>query len=275
MAQGLKMVVVEALPFGRLASALASLPPEGLVALYWLGGAGVALQASNGACVFIDPYLSDLCERRHGFRRLTPAPLRAEEAAPEVWIATHHHADHLDVDAVTATPRRETIAFAAPPSCLGALIDAGVPREHVTVLLPGTGQQVGSAYVTAVPADHGALAPDAVGVVVDFAGVRLYHAGDTALRDEFVAGLRALAPQIAVLPINGKFGNLTPVEAAQLADAIGVQAVVPCHYWLLAEHGGDPGAFAAACSTLAPRTEPLLVPLGGRCLFRVVGHGQE
>jgi L-ascorbate 6-phosphate lactonase len=262
------LVAVEAVPFGHLSAALATPPPGGLAALYWLGGAGIALQAPDGRSIFVDPYLSDLCERRHGFRRLTPPPLLATDAAPATWIATHHHADHLDVDAIAVSPARERAAFAAPPSCVEGLTAAGVAVSRVTALRPGMAVRAGPARIRAVPADHGPLAPDAVGVVVDFGGLRLYHAGDTAYRDDIVAAVGALAPQVAVLPINGRYGNLTPDEAARAAARLGVRVAAPCHYWLLAEHGGVPGAFVTACAAPRPAVTPVLIPLGGRCLLR-------
>ena len=262
---------VEAVPFASVAASLAQRPPSGHAALYWLGGAGVAIQAPDGECVFVDAYLSDLCERQHGFRRLTPAPLLGRQARPAAWIATHHHADHLDVDAIAESPARDRAAFAAPPSCIDALRGAGVETARVAALRPGNAVRVGPAWVHAVAADHGTLAPDAVGVVVEFGGVRIYHAGDTAYRDDIVAAARVLAPHVAVLPINGRYGNLTPEEAARAAAALGVRVAAPCHYWLFAEHGGDPGAFAAACAALAPEVTPVLIPLGGRCLLRSAG----
>jgi L-ascorbate metabolism protein UlaG (beta-lactamase superfamily) len=49
-------------------------------------------------------------------------------------------------------------------------------------------------WVTAVPAGHGDLAPDAAGVVVELGGARVYHAGDTAYRADSLPALRELQP---------------------------------------------------------------------------------
>lgn len=256
-----------------LARRLAARPPPGMLAVHWLGGAGFALQADDGQTVFVDAYLSDLCERLHGFRRLTPSPLRAAEARPDAWLATHHHADHLDVDAIAVLPRRTGVAFAAPPSCAPLLAAAGVGVAQVVPLVPGQRRRVGPVWVTAVEADHGDLAPDAVGVVIELGGVRVYHAGDTGFRPDYLSALRALQPEVTIVPINGRFGNLTPEEAARVAAETGAAVAVPCHFWLLAEHNGDPGAFVAACRALAPGVTPAVIPLGGRYLHPVQPAG--
>jgi L-ascorbate metabolism protein UlaG (beta-lactamase superfamily) len=61
--------------------------------------------------------------------------------------------------------------------------------------------------------------------------------------------LRDLAIDVALLPINGRdarreaqgiLGNLSEREAAWLAQAIGVEVVVPMHYDLFARNRGYP-----------------------------------
>ena len=57
----------------------------------------------------------------------------------------------------------------------------------------------------AVYADHGDLAPDAVGLLIEVDGIRIYHTGDTALRtEEILASLHApvdimLAPPLGAV----------------------------------------------------------------------------
>jgi L-ascorbate metabolism protein UlaG (beta-lactamase superfamily) len=83
----------------------------------------------------------------------------------------------------------------------------------------------------------------------------VFHAGDTiwwpGLEDE----LRELAPDVAILPINGRdamreaqglWGNLGAREAAALAAAAGVPVAIPCHFDGVEGNLGDPDAFVAA-----------------------------
>ena len=78
---------------------------------------------------------------------------------------------------------------------------------------------------------------------------------------DILASLRAHAPDLAILPINGRdplreakdiWGNLDAEEAAQLAAAAGVPAVVPCHFDGVAGNLGDPDTFLRALAFRAP-----------------------
>ena len=68
-----------------------------------------------------------------------------------------------------------------------------MPRDRVTALTAGQSLTVGDVKVTAVPARHeagipGWEAPDAMGVVLEAEGLRIYHSGDT----EYDVRLRGL-----------------------------------------------------------------------------------
>jgi len=47
--------------------------------------------------------------------------------------------------------------------------------------------------------------------------------------------------------INGKWGNMDPLQAAQLAGLLAPKTVAPMHYGLFAENTVDPAAFLARC----------------------------
>ncbi|MEI6149841.1 MAG: MBL fold metallo-hydrolase [bacterium] len=82
----------------------AEVPAEG-VRLYWLGQAGFAFRTAEGKRIFLDPYLSDACERLHGFKRLSLPAMRPEEDEADWIILTHEHTDHLDPDAIPVIAR--------------------------------------------------------------------------------------------------------------------------------------------------------------------------
>ena len=71
-------------------------PAENKIIIYWLGGSGFLFKFGTGQIICIDPYLSDGVEKEFGFRRLSLAPLRANELFFDVLLATHDHLDHLD-----------------------------------------------------------------------------------------------------------------------------------------------------------------------------------
>ena len=99
----------------------------------------------------------------------------------------------------------------------------------------------------------GTMAPDAIGVLLEMGGHRLYFSGDTAFHEELFCGVAKFQPEIVFMSVNGKFGNMNAEEGARAAELTGARYAVPCHCWTFAEHGGDPGLF---CECLR----------GGRCV---------
>ena len=53
--------------------------PEGGVALWWLAQAGFVFKTDSGAVLYVDPYLSNVVEKAFGFKRLSLAPIAADE----------------------------------------------------------------------------------------------------------------------------------------------------------------------------------------------------
>lgn len=60
-------------------------------------------------------------------------------------------------------------------------------------------------------------------------------------------------PQLAILPINGAYGNLDPVEAACYAKIIKSGITMPCHFWTFIEYDfGSPRNFIEAMKEIYP-----------------------
>ena len=85
---------------------------------------------------------------------------------------------------------------------------------------------------------------------------RIYHSGDTVRYAGMAERLREHAPDVALLPINGRdpargvAGNLDGPEAATLARDAGAGLVVPCHYEGFAFNTASPEPFREACEAL-------------------------
>jgi L-ascorbate 6-phosphate lactonase len=237
--------------------------PARSLAIFWLGQAGFALKTPDGKVIYIDPYLTDSVERTVGFKRLMPSVVSPREVRADAVLISHHHEDHLDVDALPVIARRTAAQFVAPPRSAGVLATLGVPADRVREVRPGAAVDLGFAVVRAVFADHGDLAPDAVGFVVDFGFTRVYATGDTAYRPRQMAEAAGLRPAVLIAVINGAYGNLGPQEAANLACDVGAKVVIPCHFWTFIEHGGDPAAFVKACRETAPQARVALITQGG------------
>ncbi len=223
------------------------------IALFFIAQAGFCIKTSTGKRIFIDPYLSNACERLFGFKRMIPAVLGAEEVEADLYLVTHHHADHLDPDTMPVVVKNPSTMFIIAPDCKALLDELGLPTERYRVLRDGDDFHTDEISIRAIYADHGDLAPEAVGYFIEVDGIRIYHAGDTALRvQEILASLKSPI-DILIAPINGQYGNMNVEEACNLALEIKPKIVIPSHYWMFLEHvsengAGDPATFLKEAS---------------------------
>ncbi|MEI8132945.1 MAG: MBL fold metallo-hydrolase [Leptolinea sp.] len=232
-------------------------PEEKQVGLFWLGQAGFVLKSPAGTVLFIDAYLSHSVERIFGsqWKRIMPPPLAAEDVDCDWFISTHAHDDHMDVDSIPIICRNSRVHFAGPQECVKFYYLAGSEGYRIHELVPGKQMQFGDFTCMVVFADHGVLAPDAVGLVIEYAGLRIYHTGDTAFRPEKMGVAIGLQPQVMLPCINGAYGNMDSETAADLVHLTGARMVIPTHFWMFVEHGGDPWQFQKNCQVTAPKAE--------------------
>jgi len=235
-------------------------PADGKILVYWLGGAGFVFKFSSGRIVCIDPYLSDYVERLVGFRRLSLPPVKANELFTDVLLITHDHADHLDVDSFDEIIKNN-------PNCKvlsSAVCSKFLRQKHADyqILAVGDNFSEDDIDIRIVDADHGELSPEAIGCVITFAGRKIYYTGDTSYNEKILADNIALNPEIIIPCINGAFGNLDEKQAAILAGQCQSKLAIPCHFWLFAEHGGDPEKFKKHLQNESSETELLLLTPG-------------
>ncbi len=239
-------------------------PPAAGVRLFWLGQAGFAFRTAARKRVFLDPYLSDACERLHGFKRLSLPAIRVEDVEADWVILTHEHTDHLDPDALPEIARRNPVCrFAGPAGCVAGLEQAGVPPARRVLLEPNRRHDLGDLVVHTVPADHGDISPSALALVLEFCGVRVLATGDSSWRPILFQPLYDLKPDVVLPAINGVFGNMNHIDAARLVSEAKPRLAIPCHFWCLAEQGGgDPAGFIHACRCMCPDVQGLLLRPG-------------
>jgi len=252
----------------RLAEVIAARQvPENSLAIYWLCQAGFAFKSSANQVVYVDPYLSDVVEREIGFKRMMTCPITVKEVKADLIVCTHEHLDHMDTDALQVLSSTSSVHFTGPIECMKEFERQGIPSERCHLLEEGKSLSFGDLVVHAVYADHGELAPDALGVVLDFARIRVYHTGDTAFRPKEFQPALSLRPDILLPCINGAFGNLDAEEAALLTQMVAPAVVIPTHFWMFVEQNGDPRRFLQRCKELAPATTALLLKPGEEFLF--------
>jgi len=236
--------------------------------IYWLAQAGFVFKTPSNKIVYIDPYISDFVERLFGFKRMMQCPIAAEDVVADLVVCTHEHADHLDLDAIPVIARNARTHFAGPIECFKEFEKLGIPEGRRHLLEEGKEITVAGVTLHGVYADHGDLAPDALGVVLDLDGIKVYHTGDTAYRPEEFRPALALHPDVLIPCINGAYGNLNSEEAAQLTAATGSRLAIASHFWMFVEHNGNPRTFLDACATLAPGVEAIVMKPGERKLFQ-------
>lgn len=242
----------------KLAESIQSIQPEeGQIALFWLGQAGFVLKSAGGTILYIDAYLSQSVERKFGpqWKRIMPPPLQADEVDCDWLISTHEHDDHLDVDSIPEISKNQRVHFAGPHECMNFYRSTGIEADRCIELSPGRQMEMGDFTCTAVFADHGDQAPDAVGLIMEQNGLCVYHTGDTALRPEQMQTAISRKPQVILPCINGAFGNLNAETAAKLVGLTGSKLVIPTHFWTFVEHRGDPWQFQKNCQETAPQAQ--------------------
>jgi L-ascorbate 6-phosphate lactonase len=267
-------VIVPATPIETLREL--PLPDRG-VGLSWLGQAGFVVR-TTAATVLIDPFLSPSDGRL--YESALP-PARAEGV--DLVLCTHEHVDHFDATGAPAVAAASPGAvFVVPAPIVDMVTEAGVAADRVVGVQPGDDLELAGVRIRPVPAMHGVTMEDAygfgeelsggltrfLGFVVDAAGVRLYHAGDTIHFEGMESLLRDLEIDVGMLPINGRdpereargiVGNLTEREAAWLGREAALDLLIPMHYDLFARNRGYPADLVASVDRDHPGV-PVFVP---------------
>jgi L-ascorbate 6-phosphate lactonase len=227
--------------------------PEHSLGLWWLGQSSFIVRAA-GLTLYVDPYLNP------SPRRLVPPPIRPDQVTNADFIlCTHDHSDHIDPTALpgiaSASPQAKILA---PAAARDKLIGWGIPDRQIVAPQVDEPMRFGPLAVTAIPAAHEELDHSPqwgypyLGYVLTLNGVTLYHAGDCVMYEGLTERLKALRPDVALLPINGHdwkrtrqdiIGNMTYREAADLAVEAGADLAIPMHYGMFSHNTEPPGHF--------------------------------
>lgn len=180
----------------------------------WLGHSALRIEGSK--IVFIDPFLTG-----------NPvASLRAQDIdRADIVVVSHDHGDHLgDSYAICRKTGATLVALHE------IALDAGANKIKAEGMGIGGTVKVGGVEISLVPAFHSAgLGGTAAGIIVAMDGKTVYHAGDTGLSMEMQLIGEMYRPDIAFLPIDGRY-NMTPRLAAKAVELLAVPRVVPIHY---------------------------------------------
>ncbi len=193
-------------------------------------------------------YYGHSCILLKGARTVLVDPFFPEGMTPppaDIVAVTHGHADHMGA---AVTLKRPTVAINEVAKYLKS---KGIPAEGMNI--GGTITVEGVAFHM-VQAVHSSWIEEAgiwcngggaAGFVIGMEGKRVYHAGDTALFSDMKLIGELCHPDVALLPIGGRF-TMGPEEAMIAAQYIGAPLVIPIHYDTWPVIRQDPGLFRAA-----------------------------
>ncbi|HWR16218.1 MAG TPA: metal-dependent hydrolase [Terriglobales bacterium] len=195
--------------------------------LTWLGHATFRIETPKGTTIYVDPWLSQ--------NPMTPESEKDVKKC-DVMLCTHGHFDHIgDAVAIAKKHNSKVVGIFELATWMGK---KGV--KHVSPMNKGGTQKVEDLQVTMVHAIHSCgiqeddgsiiYGGEACGYVIEFeSGLRLYHAGDTAVFGDMAIIRDLYAPEIACLPMGDHF-TMSPKEAAYACSLLRPKAVIPMHF---------------------------------------------
>jgi L-ascorbate metabolism protein UlaG (beta-lactamase superfamily) len=272
----------QALRGPALAVAMAEPIPGDALVLWWLGQSGFVLRTGSWVVV-VDPYLSDSLTAKYAGTATPHVRMHENVIEPATLagvpvtavLSTHHHTDHLDPDTLRPLfaawhAAGRVVPLVAPDAWRSLAAErSGLTPEVVVGIDDGVRRDVDGIEVTAIAAAHDRIERDeqgrvkCLGYLIRLGRWTVYHSGDGVRYEGLAERLRKSVVDLALLPINGKVGNMSGIDAAALAKDAGIRLVVPCHYGMFTFNTADPaGEFVPACKRLG---QP----------YRVVGLGER
>jgi L-ascorbate metabolism protein UlaG (beta-lactamase superfamily) len=172
-----------------------------------------------------------------------PWQLAGDLPTADLVLVSHQHGDHCSPPDIQKVSDAHTITVASKLAA-EALPGARAVAPGDSFTLKGVEIEVVPAYnVSKFRAPGVPFHPKSdqhVGYIVKMDGVRIYFAGDT----DHIPEMKDFMCDIALLPVSGTY-VMTVAEAAQAANMISPQIVIPMHYGAGIGATDDGAKFAA------------------------------
>ncbi|MBP1910264.1 metal-dependent hydrolase [Methanolobus bombayensis] len=215
---------------------------ENLV-LTWLGHSCFQIDLED-ITVLIDPFITGN----------PSATVRADELFPDIIAVTHGHSDHLG-DTVEIAKRSGSKVV-----CIHELSQylksKNVKTEGMNI---GGTVNIGNLSFTMTDARHSSSIDEsgreidggkAAGFIIKADDRSIYHAGDTGLFGDMALISRLYKPDVAILPIGGRY-TMGPEDAALAVKMLRPQIAIPMHYNTFDVISKDPNVFASHVKTMS------------------------
>lgn len=232
------------------------------------------LMKNGDVLIAFDPYLSA------SERRLVAPLAEAEELADFDFIfGSHDHSDHIDRPQLARMAHGKAV-FVFPEAIADSITE--VPRSKILFMKGDDEIEFGKLKISAVPGAHEFLEKNAngayfnLGFAVKKNDICVYHSGDCCIYEGLFSRLKALAPDVMLLPVNGRdaerlrrncIGNMTYQEAVDLAGSVAPGLVVPGHYDMFEGNLENPQLFVDYAGVKFPQLATGIMPPGEIKIF--------
>lgn len=195
--------------------------------LTWLGHSTFRLRTPGGKTILIDPWVMGNPMCPDGDKQVRSV---------DALLCTHGHFDHIG-DAVAIAKQHNPVVVGIYELCLW-MQKKGV--KQIAPMNKGGSQSVAELRITMVHALHSCgiqeedgsivYGGEACGYIIETEkGLKIYHAGDTAVFGDMEIIHDLYAPEIAMLPIGDLF-TMSPREAAYACQLLRPKYVIPMHF---------------------------------------------
>lgn len=233
------------------------------ITIWWLGQSGFIVKTPDGKMTVLDAYLSNSAgEKRADLNRMVPIPIQPEDLVCDYYICTHNHTDHADPNTIKNLKNKDSICFIGPRNVVKSYLQWDVPEKNILLLEAGEKLQIGELILTGtycIPNSEAVL--DSIGIILQFKNKTIYHSGDTGYHS-FLGYISKYHVDMALLCINGKFGNMNYAEAYSLSEALNPKYAVPCHFDMFPINQENPELFTQLFIQERSKTQCVIPEIG-------------
>ena len=175
---------------------------------------------------------------------LDPFQIKTEPHDADYILITHDHYDHFSVDDIKKIAKISTI-LVVPARMEDDAKELANDVVSIVTVKPGVYKEISGLEIETIPA-YNTVKPfhprraEWVGYILRADGKRIYVAGDTGLTKE----ARQVKCDIALLPVGGTY-TMDTRRAAELANTIRPEYVIPTHYGSIVGKQSDGQTFAS------------------------------